>query len=156
MQALKLTPRFHLHLKFRRRESISTLSHRYHGVEFNKRRIYKIRQTPKFSRLNKSLSLRAEPGHLVGTPTVIFSELLPTVSQINYIQYLMREGIPLQTNCDKFFCYKLYKSIVISGLLGRVSNGGVFSSSIYTTVSKHSVVLSLSWPTTLNVQIDSH
>ena len=35
IQAVKLNPRFHPTLKLRKRELISTLSHRKHGVEFN-------------------------------------------------------------------------------------------------------------------------
>jgi len=45
IQAVKLTPFFHLPLTLRKREYISTLSHRYHVVEFNKLRIYKSRQS---------------------------------------------------------------------------------------------------------------
>ena len=48
IQAVKLTPRFHLTLKLRKREGISTLFHRYHGVEFNKHIIYKSRQPQNF------------------------------------------------------------------------------------------------------------
>lgn len=48
IQAVKLTPRFHLLLKLRKREGICTLSHRYHGVEFNKHRIYKCRLPQNF------------------------------------------------------------------------------------------------------------